>query len=316
MKILFSLLLCLCLGAPAAPASAQLRTVTATVFPVWLLLREVTKDVPGISTALLLPAGAGCPHDYAMTPNDRRKLAQTDVLVMNGLGLESFLGEKAKALSLLKAGASIVDASHGVRGVIASNGHEEHGHAHDENSAKGSHACSVNPHIFASPSMLAAMSRSIASQLAALDSAHADLYKAGGEKAASRLEALADECRTVGEKLASRVIVAQHDIFDYLARDMGLDVAAHVQSHDGQEASARAMLDLVRLIRAKGVGAVIVEPQYPARTGRTLAAETKIPCVSLDPAANGPTDIASPLDWYENIMRGNLRALEQALGTR
>ena len=48
----------------------------------------------------------------------------------------------------------------------------------------------------------------------------------------------------------------------------------------------------------------------------TLAAETGIPCITLDPAANGPDNIASPLEWYENIMRGNIRTLEQALGTR
>ena len=65
-----------------------------------------------------------------------------------------------------------------------------------------------------------------------------------------------------------------------------------------------------------GVAAVITEPQYPARAGRTLAAETGIPCITLDPAANGPDNIASPLEWYENIMRGNIRTLEQALGTR
>jgi ABC-type Zn uptake system ZnuABC Zn-binding protein ZnuA len=76
------------------------------------------------------------------------------------------------------------------------------------------------------------------------------------------------------------------------------------------------MLDLVRLIRSKGVAAVLTEPQYPARAGRTLAAETGIPCITLDPAANGPEGLSSPLDWYEKIMRENLRTLEQALGTR
>ena len=76
------------------------------------------------------------------------------------------------------------------------------------------------------------------------------------------------------------------------------------------------MLDLVRLIRSHKVAAVLTEPQYPARAGRTLAAETGIPCLELDPAANGPDSLNSPLDWYENLMRSNLRTLEQALGTR
>ena len=314
MKFLLSLFLgfCLCLPARAVPSEGSERVLTATVFPVWILLKEVAKDVPGVNVNLLLPAGSGCPHDYAMTPNDRRTLARADVLVMNGLGLEGFLGHGAKRHTLLKPGASVVIAAHGLSGILPSEGScEGHSHAdHKENTH------TANPHIFAAPSMMANMARSISSQLAQFDAANAAAYLAGGEKAASRLEALAAECRAAGQKLARRVIVTQHNIFDYLARDMGLEVAAHVQAHDGHEPSARAMLDLVRLIRSKNVAAVITEPQYPARTGRTLAAETGIPCITLDPAANGPADLASPLDWYEKTMRDNLRALEQGLGTR
>ena len=312
MKILLSLLLCLFLGQPSQARADQPRELTATVFPVWILLKEVAKDVPGVSVNLLLPAGSGCPHDYAMTPADRRTLARADVLVMNGLGLEGFLGHAAKRRTLLKPGASVVIAARGLSGILPSEGScEGHSHAdHKENTH------TANPHLFASPSMMANMARSISSQLAQFDAANAARYRANGADIASRLDALAAECRASGQKLARRVIVTQHNIFDYLARDMGLEVAAHVQAHDGHEPSARAMLDLVRLIRTKKVAAVITEPQYPARAGRTLAAETGIPCISLDPAANGPEHLDHPLDWYEKTMRANLRTLEQALGTR
>ena len=307
MKIILSLLLCLFLGQPSQARADQPRELTATVFPVWILLKEVAKDVPGVSVNLLLPAGSGCPHDYAMTPADRRRLAKADILVMNGLGLEGFLGHAAKRSSLLKPGASVVIAARDLSGILPAEGHSHDGHHH---------ARRANPHIFASPSMMANMARSIAAQLAGLDPEHAALYEAKGQEAAKRLEALAAECRNAGKSLAGRAVIAQHSAFDYLARDMGLEVAAHVQAHDGHEPSARAMLDLVRLIRSKNVAAVITEPQYPARAGRTLAAETGIPCISLDPAANGPEHLDHPLDWYEKTMRANLRTLEQALGTR
>jgi ABC-type Zn uptake system ZnuABC Zn-binding protein ZnuA len=314
MKFLLSLLLGFCLSLPAhaTPSEGSERVLTATVFPVWLLLREVAQDVPGTEVALLLPAGSGCPHDYAMTPADRRTLARADVLVMNGLGLEGFLGHAAKRRTLLKPGASVVIAAQGLSGILPSEGScDEHSHAdHKENTH------TANPHLFASPSMMANMARSIAAQLSAVDAPHAPLYRANAEKAALRLEALAAECRKVGESLKGRSIVTQHSIFDYLARDLGLTVEAHIQPHEGQEPSARGMLELVRLIRAKNVEAIAVEPQYPDRTGRTLAAETGIPCITLDPAANGPDAIPHPLAWYENVMRGNLRTLEQNLGTR
>lgn len=302
MKI-FSFLLCLVLGL-VSPAFAADRQIVASVFPVWLLLRQVTRDVPGVEVGLLLPAGTGCPHDYSMTPQDRRALARADVLVINGLGLESFLGEPGKVAHLMKEGSAIIDISSRVDHLLAEEeaGHEGHDHRHGE-----------NPHIFASPSMMARMAGSLAWQLAQHDPEHAALYEENGRRTAERMQALAGEFSQLGKKIGGRGVLVQHNVFDYLARDAELTVDAVVQPHEGQEPSAREMLDLVRIIREKHTAAVITEPQYPARTGRTLAAETGIPCISLDPVASGPSD--APADYYDNVMRENLRVLETALGT-
>ena len=300
MKTFLSLLFCLVLGL-FSPAGAAARDVTASVFPVWLLLREVTRDVPDTGVSLLLPAGTGCPHDYAMTPQDRRTLARADILVINGLGLESFLGESCRAGELMKKGSLIIDLSRGMDGLI----HDDAGQ--DEHNHQG-----VNPHIFASPAMMERMALSLARQLAEADPEHASLYEEGGRRTAAQYAALAAECRETGARLKDRGVLVQHDIFSYLARDMGLRVDGVIRSQEGQEPSARDMLNMVRAIREKGTAAVITEPQYPDRTGRTLAAETGIPCLSLDPVAGGPEDAAP--DYYEHVMRENLRILENALG--
>lgn len=61
----------------------------------------------------MLPAQAGCPHDYALTPQDMSKLAQADILVLNGLGLEAFLGSpSARAQKELHT----IDSSKGISG--------------------------------------------------------------------------------------------------------------------------------------------------------------------------------------------------------
>ncbi|MBQ8173515.1 MAG: hypothetical protein IJ034_06225, partial [Mailhella sp.] len=60
MKALLPLLLCLFLGLPVHAKAEQPRELTATVFPVWMLLKEVAKDVPGVNVNRLLPAGSGC----------------------------------------------------------------------------------------------------------------------------------------------------------------------------------------------------------------------------------------------------------------
>ena len=108
-------------------------------------------------------------------------------------------------------------------------------------------------------------------------------------------------------------IVTQHGVFDYLARDMGLEVVAVVQAHAGQDPSASEILAIVKTIKTKKAGAIFTEPQYPEAVGTTIAKEASIVAARLDPAANGPE--RAPLDYYEQVMRTNLSILEKTLGS-
>ena len=115
------------------------------------------------------------------------------------------------------------------------------------------------------------------------------------------------------KELKNNRIVQPHGAFDYLARDIGLEVVAVTQPH-GQEPSAAEMLELVRSMREKQAGAVFTEPQYSPKVGQTLAKETGIPTAVLDPVASGPED--APLDYYETAMRKNLETLRATLGVK
>ena len=121
------------------------------------------------------------------------------------------------------------------------------------------------------------------------------------------------EFATLGGKLKNSRIITQHGVFDYLARDMGLDVVAVIQADDTQAPSASDMMKLIKAIRSQHVGAIFTEPQYPDKVAATLSRETGIATAKLDPVATGPA--IAPLDYYEKTMRANLHTLESTLGT-
>lgn len=282
----------------AEPSTARETRVLTTTFPLWLMARRVAADVPGVTVDLMIPAGAGCPHDYGLSPRDMMRLAEADVLIMNGLGLEAFLGPDAGAVTgRIKPSGRVIVAAEGVPGVLP-----------DED-GKG-----ANPHLFASPRMAALLVTNMGEGLAQADPEHAALYRSHAETYAATLNGLADAFAALGPRLANTRVVTQHRDFDYLARDAGLTVVGVVQSHEGQEPSAADLLRLTRLIREEKVGAVFTEPQYPAKAGETLARETGVPVAVLDPVASGPAD--APPDYYEQVMSTNLHTLERILGTR
>lgn len=334
------LILCLLLFTSTAfPFTVQAAetelTVLATTFPVFQIVRNVTEGREALKVDLMLPGDLGCPHDYAVTPQDMRKLATADVLVVNGLGLEAFLEAPVKQAN---PNIVIVDSSSGIKETLAYSGDHAHSHAHshahDQDHAHSHahdhdhdhchnhdhhhdhhhhHHFDVNPHLFASPRMIAPLAMNIAAGLSGADPDGASVYFRNARAYSDVMNRLADEMAHLGSRLKNRRIVQPHSVFDYLARDMGLEIVAVMQEH-GHEPSASEMIHLIELIRKEHVGAIFIEPQYPAKTGNTLSRETGVPVALLDPVATGPEN--APLDYYETVMRQNMKIIESTLGVK
>ncbi|MDD4890310.1 MAG: metal ABC transporter substrate-binding protein, partial [Phycisphaerae bacterium] len=272
--------------------------VLCSTFPMYVFTRNVTDGRGDVQVGLMLPAAAGCPHDYALTPRDMQKIAAADVFIANGLGLEEYLGEPLRRAN---AKIKVIDTSGGVRGIATM--------ADEDGYGRGAAA---NPHLFASPRRAARIVRNIAAELGKIDPAGAELYRRNAEAYAARLETLADDFVRVAKGLRSTKIVTEHAVFDYLAADAGLTIVAVIEETPGQEPSAAGMIRLVKTIRSSGAKAVLIEPQYPANVGQTIAKEAGIPVAVLDPVASGPDDAG--LDYYEKAMRSNIEALKSVLG--
>ena len=109
--------------------------ILCTTQPMMILTKAAARRASGIRLEQMIPSSAGCPHDYALTPGDMKKLTTADVIVLNGLGMENFL-EKAKPR--LKRGIVLIDSSKGVKGVLDSAEEEhEHKHGHDHKQDHG-----------------------------------------------------------------------------------------------------------------------------------------------------------------------------------
>ncbi|MFN2351395.1 MAG: metal ABC transporter substrate-binding protein [Kiritimatiellia bacterium] len=288
----------LCLAGIASLRADGIKVV-CTTFPIYQITRQVTAGQPGVTLDLLLPAGLGCPHDYALTPQDMRKLAGADVLVVNGLGQEEFLGAPLRQAN---PGVTIVDSSSGIE-TLADCRHDAEDCEHAAHRA--------NPHLFASPRQAGRLALNIAEGLAQADRDRAGACRRQADAWAAVMTALADDFSAVVRELPNNRIIQPHGVFDYLARDAGLEVVGTLQPH-GHEPGASEMLRLVGLARTRGVGAVFVEPQYSDKVARTVARELGVPLAMIDPVASGPAD--APLDYYEAVMRRNLETIRGIFG--
>lgn len=256
--------------------------IVAASYPVWLFAANLIEGAPDAHLELLVPADAGCPHDFSLRPADLQKLAKADILIVNGAGLEAYL---TKPLGQLDQKPQIIDAGQNVPLLSAA----EPGH--------------FNEHTFAAPATAAIMAGNIGAGLANLDPANASTYASNGARFVSSLKDLSDKLRAIGQRAKNRGIILEHNGLAYLASNAGLDILATVEN----SASATELAKIRELAISKKPALLAGDSQYPDRLLQTLAQETDIPFAKLNICASGPME----KQYYLAAMAENLKTLEQ-----
>jgi len=259
--------------------------VVASIYPVFVAALNVTAGVPGVEVKNMASPRVGCLHDYQLTTGDARHLAEADLFLANGSGMEQFLEKIRLQWPLL----SVVETS---KGFPLMNG---------------------NAHVWVSPAGARRQVENIARALAAADPANAGRYAANAEAYNAKIEALEFRMKTELAPYTNTPIITFHEAFAYFAQDFGFDLAGVVEREPGQEPGARELADTIELVRAKHVKILFTEPQYSDRATAVIARETGAKVYQLDPVVTGPSDPAEAKEAYLVAMEKNLATLREAL---
>lgn len=262
-------------------------------------LHSLTAQVAGHSAdvEMLLPESAE-PHGFAFSPADLRRLSEAEVIVKNGLGLESWLERAIEASA--RPGRTVVDSSAGVETLPLRDGDARHGHDHD---------ASANPHIWLDPLRAIRQVENIRDGLAKADPANASAYHANTAAFIERLRDLDRELREKLEPLAGAAVISSHEALDYFAARYGLRIVGVLELRPGSRPTPKYLMALHALAKREGVRAFLVEPGGSSRIMKSLADDLGTPVVDFDPMETGKASA----DFYEQTMRRNAEALAAAL---
>lgn len=284
-----------CSGLSPSNQSGQLNVVATTT-----QVADFTKVVGGdrIDLTALLSPGASA-HAFEPTPADMAALAGADVLVVNGLGLETFVDSAVETSGF---SGTVIDASSGIHwdeGGDASKAEEAahpEGDAHAEGDTHSgeetvgegdAHAHDgENPHIWTSPVMAAEMVHAIAEGLAEAVPEDASYFEANAEAYEAQLVELdawiAENVALVPE--ADRQFVSGHNSLDYYLQRYDIDFVGSIlpSFEDNAEPSVAEISALIDNIRASGVDAIFVESSLNPKIADQIARDSGARLVSED----------------------------------
>jgi len=240
------------------------------------------------------------PHDYEPSPADLDAIATADVLVTNGVGLESWLDDAVSAAGF--EGTRVVMAD----GVTLRTG-------------TGDEAGERDPHIWHDPRNAKIMVTGVERAFARADPARTKAYEANLATYSAELDALdrRQEAAFATIPADRRLLVTNHDAFGYYTARYGITyVGSIIPSFDtSAELSGRAIQQIVTKIKSTGVKAVFSESSLPPKTAETIGREAGVTVVagenSLYADSLGPAGSAG--DTYLKAEQHNTDAIVGAL---
>ena len=285
-----------------APKAEKLNIVTSFL-PVQSHTLAIAGDHANVKQLLAKDTG---PHDFQLTPADVKKLSDADLLIINGAGIEEWLGELIK-----KSGNKnlvVVDTSNGIKLVESPEeieiGHS-HSHAHDHDHGDG-----ANPHIWLDPVIAKKQAANIVAALQKADPANASSYAKNGKVYEAKLSALDSDYRSTLAPLPNKNLVTFHDAFPYLAARYKLNYVGAISEFPEKDPTPKQLAALVDKIRSLKVGVLFAENGYAPGLLKKIAGETGAKVSELDTLEVGQGTPTAYLDR----MGANLESLRKAFG--
>lgn len=267
----------------SASADSEKIKITASFYPIYIMLLNLTDGIDDVEVSLLAPAETGCLHDYQLTTGDMKLIEKCDILVVNGSGMEDFFD---KAFSLKKN--SVVVASDGFKPFDG------------------------NPHVWVSVSGAIYEVQKITEGLCSLDSKNSESYKKNYLIYIEKLNALEQKMKTSLAPFAGKKIITFHEAFPYFAKEFGFEISAVIEQEPGTVPSAKELAKIIESIKSvKNRGedvALFAEPQYSSSVAKIISNETGLSVYELDPCVNGQLE----KNAYIEGMEKNLSVLMNA----
>lgn len=292
-----------CSGASAAGNTGRF-DVVASFYPLEFLAEQIGGSHVHVTT---LTSPGQEPHDLEISPQQIAKLQESDaVLYLKNLQPSV---DDAVAQSPVKTKIDAASLT-----TLEEHGNEVGGHAAAHDTHKGEEAGGKDPHIWLDPVRYAQVAEGVGKAFEKADPDHAADYKKNTAALVKKLDDLNTQFKDGLANTKTKVFITTHAAFGYLAERYGLTEEAINGLDPESEPSAARVKDLETMAKADGVTTVFYETLVSDKTAKTIAGDAGLKTDVLDPL-EGITKKSRGKDYF-SVQEANLKALQQALGTK
>lgn len=227
------------------------------------VLEEIGEDKVLIHN--LVPTGTD-PHDYEITPRDKKFAENADVFIYNGMNLEG--GENGWFMKFIKGldnkNNKIYNVSEGIKPLYLDD------NKNDQDL--------INPHTFISPKNGIIMVENILNILLDIDPSNKEFYESNANDYLNELRNIDKEYELKFSSIEEneRIIVTSERAYQYLANDYNIKEAYIWAIDTGEVGTSSQINKLVEFIKENNVKVLFLESNVKESPMKTVSNETGV----------------------------------------
>src|ERR687898_3262869 len=284
-------------------SAARKLNVVTSVSP----LTNIIKNIGGnkIDLTGLVPEGVNS-HTFELVPSDVAKVNGADLVILDGLGLETNIGNVAEEahgknprLEILKLGDNTLSPD---QWVFDFSFPKENG--------------DPNPHLWLNVVHAMKFANLTREKLTEMDPQNARYYSDNTDRYISLLkkldEGIMQAVQTVPPQ--NRKLLTYHDSWAYFASRYGMTVMGAVQPSDFGEPSPQEVARIIDQTRSEKVSAIFASEVFSTRVINQIAEEGNVKVVETLSDDDLPGEQGDPEHTYVGMMLENIRNMLVPLG--
>ena len=274
--------------------------IYTTIYPLQFLAEQIGNGYVEVEN--ITPPGTEA-HSFDPTQKTVVKIAQSDMFIYSGTGMEGFADKIKQTVKNEKV--SIVKAAEGIKLINAKNTEVQEGKQEKE--------LDVDPHVWLDPIRAIKMAENIKEALIQLKPDAKDDFEKNFHALKLKLESLDQEFRDIVTKAPKKTFVVSHSAYGYWEDVYGLKQIGISGLSPTNEPSSQKLKEIIELAKENNISYVLFEPNLSNKVASVVKREVGADSLTLHNLESLTAHEIQNKDDYLSVMKSNILSLQKAL---
>ncbi len=240
--------------------------IVTTTSDIQYLVKQIVVDKAEVNSIV---KGTQDPHFIEAKPSYMVKLQKADLLVSNGLALESgwlpnlVLGSRNPKINSSKPGS--LELGQFVKPIdsLPAGATRALGHVHPEG----------NPHFMLDPVITVELGFKVAERLSELDPENKSFYQSQAQQYQQRMNSKFLTWKNRVQQTKIKSVITYHASLNYFLKSMQLTAPLFLEAKPGVPPSAQHLLKLIELMKSENIKLILVDNFFDTKAAEKVAAQ-------------------------------------------